>query len=155
MNYGHYDDEELIVIQSLKDDLERMLQDRANSIYDDDRKEDIDSVAHVLKYYMAFKDYQEFVEMVGYSKEHSTVEKAEGFFTVDEVKDNPDGSADITVTIRDDSLKQKLLEEGLSFTLLKSAFNVTSDEVAEYVKEGVRREEVGLVTERTRMKYSA
>ena len=47
------------------------------------------------------------------------------------VSENEDGSADLEFTISDDEEAQMLIEEGLNFLLLKSAFGLTTGQIAD------------------------
>ena len=47
------------------------------------------------------------------------------------VSENEDGSADVEFTVSDDKEAQMLIEEGLNFLLLKSAFGLTTDQIVD------------------------
>jgi hypothetical protein len=47
------------------------------------------------------------------------------------VSENEDGSADVEFTVSDGEEAQMLIEEGLNFLLLKSAFGLTTDQIAD------------------------
>ena len=121
------DQAEELVIEMLKGDLRGMIGDE---------REEIKSIADVLRYYMPPDDYESFLAEVGYNQEAMG-----GFIDVVDVVDNPDGSADITVSITDEKLKKSMIEEGLEYTLLKNAFGLTSDDVVRLVQRVDKRVE--------------
>jgi len=123
------DQAEKLVIEMLKGDLRRMIH--LNGVWDD--RGEVNAIAGVLRYYMRAEDCEAFFAEIGYNRE-------EGFIDVVDVVDNPDGSADITVSITDEKLKQKLVEEGLEYILLKNAFDLTSDDVVRLVERGTKED---------------
>lgn len=54
--------------------------------------------------------------------------------TILEVKENEDGSADIEFEVDDPVYQQTLMEEGLSFVLLKAAYDLTAKELVELLE---------------------
>jgi CRISPR/Cas system CSM-associated protein Csm2 small subunit len=47
------------------------------------------------------------------------------------VSENEDGSADVEFTVSNEEEAQMLIEEGLNFLLLKSAFGLTTDQIVD------------------------
>jgi hypothetical protein len=45
--------------------------------------------------------------------------------------ENEDGSADVEFTVSNEEEAQMLIEEGLNFLLLKSAFGLTTDQIVD------------------------
>ena len=54
--------------------------------------------------------------------------------TILEVKENEDGSADIEFEVDDPAYQQTLMEEGLSFVLLKAVYDLTTKELVELLE---------------------
>jgi hypothetical protein len=105
--------------------------------------DDLAAVAGVLKYYMPKQDYENFIQSVGYTVD-DLVGQENVIHCVD-VKDNPDGSADVTVTFSGDKMKQTLIEEGLNYLIMKGAFKLSTDDVARLVQRGMKEEETDRV----------
>jgi hypothetical protein len=55
--------------------------------------------------------------------------------TILEVKENEDGSADIEFEVDDPIYQKTLMEEGLSFVLLKAAYGLTTEELVEMLEK--------------------
>ena len=55
--------------------------------------------------------------------------------TVTELTENEDGSADIEFEVDDPIYQQTLMEEGLSFVLLKAAYGLTTKELVEMLEK--------------------
>jgi tRNA U38,U39,U40 pseudouridine synthase TruA len=127
---------DMIVIERLKTDLTDMLSEGRAQWEETD---DLSAVAGVLKYYMPKQDYENFIQSVGY-----TVGQENVIHCVD-VKDNPDGSADVTFTFTGDKMKQTLIEEGLNYLIMKGAFQLSTDDVARLVQRGMKEEETDRV----------
>jgi hypothetical protein len=131
---------DMIVIERLKADLTDMLSEgRAQW----EEADDLDAVAGVLKYYMPIQDYENFIQSVGYTVDESSAQ--ENVIHCVDVKDNPDGSADVTVTFSGDKMKQTLIEEGLNYLIMKGAFQLSTDDVARLVQRGMKEEETDRV----------
>jgi len=131
---------DMIVIERLKADLTDMLSEvRAQW----EEVDDLDAVAGVLKYYMPKQDYENFIQAVGYTVDEPIAQ--ENVIHCVDVKDNPDGSADVTVTFTGDKMKQTLIEEGLNYLIMKGAFQLSTDDVARLVQRGMKEEATDLV----------
>lgn len=55
--------------------------------------------------------------------------------TVTELTENEDGSADIEFEVDDPIYQQTLMEEGLSFVLLKAVYGLTTKELVEMLEK--------------------
>ncbi len=135
---------DMLVIERLKADLADMLSEGRVQWEEAD---DLAAVAGVLKYYMPIQDYENFIQSVGYEA-YAPVAQEDIIHCVD-VKDNPDGSADVTVTFTGDKMKQTLIEEGLNYLIMKGAFQLSTDDVARLVQRGMKEEE----TDRVMMRF--
>jgi hypothetical protein len=129
-----------IVIERLKEDLKDMLSEGR---IDWEEENDIAAVAGVLKYYMPIQDYENFIQSVGYTVDAPIVQ--ENIIHCVDVKDNPDGSADVTFTFTGDKTKQTLIEEGLNYLIMKGAFQLSNDDVVRLVQRGMEEEATDLV----------
>jgi hypothetical protein len=60
--------------------------------------------------------------------------------TVIELTENEDGSANLQFEVDDLAYQKALIEEGLNFLLLKAAFGVTTNDIAEMLEERKNKE---------------
>jgi hypothetical protein len=132
INHKTSDAIDTIVVERLKADLKLMLSMNVNL----ERPEDVTSVVGVLKYYMLKEDYETFFREIGYKVDTPK----ENIIHFVDVKDNPDGSADVTVSFSGDKMKKSLIEEGLSYVLLKGALNLSNDDIVRLVQRGMQEE---------------
>jgi len=124
---------DMLVIERLKADLIDMLSEGR---IDWEEAEDLAAVAGVLKYYMPRQDYETFIQSVGYAEP----EPQEDAIECVDVKDNPDGSADVTFTVAGNKMKQTLIEEGINYLIMKGAFQLSTDDVVRLVQRGMQEE---------------
>ena len=126
---------DMLVIERLKADLADMISEGR---IDWEEADDLAAVAGVLKYYMPKQDYEDFIQNVGYTVDAPAAQ--EDVIHCVDVKDNPDGSADVTVTFTGDKMKQTLIEEGLNYVIMKSAFQLSTDDIVRLIERGIQEE---------------
>lgn len=105
-------------------------------------KEILLSLLCVIEYYSLKDDYEEY-----YAKNKSLIDTALGTknvpantFTVTCVEENEDGSADIEIEMGS-GMKDKVLEAGINFLLMKSILEGTTSDILNWATRG--KQEIG------------
>ena len=121
---------EIVTAESLKTSVNYFLGGPEK--LDKEEKHILSSLLRVIEYYSLRLDYQEFYESIKYDVETAleTRESADNIIEILDVKENKDGSADISFNIGNDNISL-LVGEGLAFLLLKSAYSVTTADIAD------------------------
>ena len=121
---------EIVTAESLKTSVNYFLGGPEK--LDKEEKHILSSLLRVIEYYSLRLDYQEFYESIKYDVETAleTREPANNIIEILDVKENKDGSADISFNIGNDNISL-LVGEGLAFLLLKSAYSVTTADIAD------------------------
>jgi hypothetical protein len=118
-----------IIIERLKNDLTFMIQDTDGS----SKNELVDSMAETLRYYMQEQESEAFFSSIGYMK-NIPLQRGNSIEILD-IKDNPDGSADLTFSFSDEKLKKILIEEGMNYILIKNALGLSTEKILELVQK--------------------
>ncbi len=121
---------EIVTAESLKTSVEYFLG--GPDKLDIDEKHILSSLLRVIEYYSLRGDYQAYYDTIASAVETAleTKEPADNIIEVLNVKENPDGSADISFNIGKDNVSQ-LVGEGIGFLLLKGAYSVTTKDISD------------------------
>jgi len=121
---------EIVTAESLKTSVEYFLG--GPDKLDIDEKHILSSLLRVIEYYSLRGDYQAYYETIASAVEIAldTKEPPDGIIEVLDIKENLDGSADISFNIGKDNVSQ-LVGEGLGFLLIKAAYSVTTSDIAD------------------------
>lgn len=120
---------EIVTAESLKTSVGYFLG--GDKKLDKEESDILKSLLRVIKYYSLKDDYVAFYESIRPELELAigTKEPADNIIEILDVKENSDGSADISFNIGNDNISL-LVGEGLAFLLLKSAYSVTTSDIA-------------------------
>ena len=121
---------EIVTAESLKTSVEYFLG--GPDKLDIDEKHILSSLLRVIEYYSLRGDYQAYYDTIASAVETAleTKEPPDGIIEVLDIKENLDGSADISFNIGKDNVSQ-LVGEGLGFLLIKAAYSVTTSDIAD------------------------
>lgn len=121
---------EIVTAESLKTSVGYFLG--GDKKLDKEESDILKSLLRVIKYYSLKDDYVAFYESIRPELELAigTKEPADNIIEILDVKENSDGSADISFNIGKDNISL-LVGEGLAFLLLKSAYSVTTADIAD------------------------
>lgn len=125
-----------IVVSDIKEAIHLTLKDPFELYNDEERAYDlIDSMLKVLEHYMTKPDYDEYVRVLGY-KPMEYNDSDDGIIQIHSVEENDDGSADVSFTIPEKH-KNKFVEEGMKYAVIRSSFNNPSDdELIKWIERG-------------------
>jgi hypothetical protein len=130
-----------LVISVLKDSAETLLR------LDEEDADTLLSVLRVIEYYSIPTDYETY-----YAENQSRIDKVLGVknlpantFTITCVNENIDGSADIEVEMGPD-MKDKVLEAGLNFLLMKAILGGTTENILDWATRGKESVESNIET---------
>lgn len=120
---------EIVTAESLKTSVNYFLGGPEK--LDKEEKHILSSLLRVIEYYSLRLDYQEFYASIKTEVETAleTKEPSDDIIEVLEVKENKDGSADISFNIGNDMIGT-LVGEGLGFLMLKSVYSATTADIA-------------------------
>lgn len=120
-----------LIISVLKDSVETIIN------LDEGDNDMLLSLLRVIEYFSIPTDYEKY-----YKENKSRIEKALGIknlpantFTVTCVNENVDGSADVDVEMGP-GMKDKILEAGLNFMLIKAILGGTTEEILDWATRG-------------------
>ena len=121
---------EIVTAESLKTSVEYFLG--GPDKLDIDEKHILSSLLRVIEYYSLRGDYQAYYDTIASAVEIAldTKEPPDGIIEVLDIKENLDGSADISFNIGKDNVSQ-LVGEGIGFLLLKGAYSVTTKDISD------------------------
>lgn len=136
-----------IVVEELKTSVESFF-DRGE-IHDDD-KNTLRSLLEVVSYYSVKEDYDSFFRM-----NKSQIETALGVeepigpntLTIELISENPDGSANIDVTMGAEA-KSTVMSEGVNFLLMKGILGGNTEEILRWAQRGKQEENTDSIMER-------
>jgi hypothetical protein len=125
-----YDQVDEIVLTELKEMLSSIMADPWPMYHDlAESRRDADAFLRVISYISTNADFELFKSSLDYSQFESITT---GSITIDEIIDNPDGSADIKFSASPDQLNM-LAGQGMKYLLMKSMSNKTDDEIMELI----------------------
>lgn len=120
-----------LIISVLKDSVETIIN------LDEGDNDMLLSLLRVIEYFSIPTDYEKY-----YTENKSRIETALGIknlpantFTVTCVNENVDGSADVDVEMGP-GMKDKILEAGLNFMLIKAILGGTTEEILDWATRG-------------------
>ena len=121
---------EIVTAESLKTSVNYFLGGPEK--LDKEEKHILSSLLRVIEYYSLRLDYQEFYASIKTEVETAleTKEPSDDIIEVLEVKENKDGSADISFNVSNDMVGI-LVGEGLSFLMIKSTYSTTTSGIVE------------------------
>ena len=116
---------EIVTAESLKASVKYFLG--GPDKLDSEEKHILSCLLRVIEYYSLRADYQAYYETIASAVETAleTTEPPDDIIEVLDIKENPDGSADISFNIGKNNVSQ-LVGEGIGFLLLKSCLLYTS-----------------------------
>ena len=137
---------EVVIGETLKDYVNLFLDE--GELANED-KEIVSSLIRVIGYVSLHGDFKKYTEA---NKDRFDIalgnEKlASNQFTVEVVKENPDGSADIEVEMGP-GMKDKVLEAGLNFMLMKAILGGNTEQILEWATRGKQEENTDEIMER-------
>lgn len=121
---------EIVTAESLKSSVKYFLG--GPDKLDSEEKHILSCLLRVIEYYSLRGDYQAYYETIASAVETAldTKEPPDDVIEVLDIKENPDGSADISFNIGKNNVSQ-LVGEGIGFLLLKSAYSVTTKDISD------------------------
>lgn len=121
---------EIVTAESLKTSVNYFLGGPEK--LDKEEKHILSSLLRVIEYYSLRVDYQEFYESIRPELELAleTKEPSDNIIEVLDVKENIDGSADISFNVGNDMVGI-LVGEGLGFLMIKSTYSTTTSGIVE------------------------
>jgi hypothetical protein len=125
-----YDQVDEIVLTELKEMLSSIMADPWPMYHDLVKsKRDADAFLRVISYISTHADFELFNSSLDYSQFEKT---QTGSITIDEILDNPDGSAEVKFSASPDQLNM-LAGEGVKYLLMKGVSGKTDDEIMELI----------------------
>ncbi len=125
-----YDQVDEIVLTELKSTLKDTMKDPWSSYHDlTESMKDVQAFLRVIEYFSTHDDFELFNSSLDYSQFEKT---QTGSITIDEILDNPDGSADVKFSASSDQLNM-LAGEGLKYILIKATSGKTDDEIVDLI----------------------
>ncbi len=121
---------EIVTAESIKTSVEYFLV--GSPKLDNEERDMLKCLLRVIEYYSLKADYEAYYESIRPEVEFvlGTKEPPDDIIEVLDIKENPDGSADISFNIGKNNVSQ-LVGEGISFLLLKSAYSVTTKDISD------------------------
>lgn len=121
---------EIVTAESLKTSVNYFLGGPEK--LDKEDKNILSSLLRVIEYYSLRVDYQEYYESIRLELEPAlgTKELSDDIIEVLDVKENKDGSADISFNVGNDMVGI-LVGEGLGFLMIKSTYSTTTSGIVE------------------------
>lgn len=121
---------EIVTAESLKTSVNYFLGGPEK--LDKEEKHILSSLLRVIEYYSLRVDYQAYYESIRPELELAlgTKEPSDDIIEVLEVKENKDGSADISFNVGNDMVGI-LVGEGLGFLMIKSTYSTTTSGIVE------------------------
>ena len=121
---------EIVTAESLKTSVNYFLGGPEK--LDKEEKHILSSLLRVIEYYSLRLDYLEYYESIKDDVETAleTKEPSDDIIEVLEVKENKDGSADISFNVGNDMIGT-LVGEGLGFLMIKSTYSTTTSGIVE------------------------
>jgi hypothetical protein len=125
-----YDQVDEIVLTELQYRLKDIMFDPWSSYHDlTESMKDVQAFLRVIEYFSTQDDFELFKSSLDYS---GFEDIPTGSITIDEIVDNPNGSADVKFTASPDQLNM-LAGEGLKYILMKAASGKTDDEIMDLI----------------------
>ena len=120
---------EIVTAESIKSSVEYFLV--STKKLDKEESDILKCLLRVIEYYSLRDDYQTYYESIRPELEFvlGTKEPSDDIIEVLDVKENKDGSADISFNIGNDMVAT-LVGEGLGFLMLKSVYSATTADIA-------------------------
>ena len=121
---------EIVTAESIKSSVKYFLG--GDKALNKEESDILKCLLRVIEYYSLRGDYQAYYESIRPELELAlgTKEPPDDIIEVLDIKENPDGSADISFNIGKDNVSQ-LVGEGIGFLLLKGAYSVTTKDISD------------------------
>jgi len=121
---------EIVTAQSIKTSVEYFLD--GSTKLNDEESDILKCLLRTIEYYSLKADYQAYYESIRPELELvlGTKEPSDDIIEVLDVKENKDGSADISFNVGNEMVG-KLVAEGLGFLMIKSTYSTTTSGIVE------------------------
>lgn len=132
---------EIVIAESIKTSVEYFLD--GSTKLNDEESDILKCLLRTIEYYSLKADYQAYYESIRPELELAlgTKEPSDGIIEVLDVKENSDGSADISFNVGNDMVG-KLVAEGLGFLMIKSTYSTTTSGIVEMC-EAMKQKQTG------------
>ena len=132
---------EIVTAHAIKTSVEYFLD--GSTKLNDEESDILKCLLRVIEYYSLKADYQAYYESIRPELELvlGTKEPSDDIIEVLDVKENSDGSADISFNVGNDMVG-KLVAEGLGFLMIKSTYSTTTSGIVEMC-EAMKQKQTG------------
>ena len=132
---------EIVTAHAIKTSVEYFLD--GSTKLNDEESDILKCLLRVIEYYSLKADYQAYYESIRPKLELvlGTKEPSDDIIEVLDVKENSDGSADISFNVGNDMVG-KLVAEGLGFLMIKSTYSTTTSGIVEMC-EAMKQKQTG------------
>lgn len=147
-----FDKEEAVghlIVTNLMDDVIRIMDDMDGKEISDENKNTLDGILRVISYYSVPSQYEAYFASIQdrYETAMGYSDLAPNEFTVTLVKENTDGSANIEIEAGE-GVKEKLIEAGLNFMLIKAILEGTTEEILRWAERGKQEEKTDKIVDK-------
>lgn len=132
---------EIVTAHAIKTSVEYFLD--GSTKLNDEESDILKCLLRTIEYYSLKADYQAYYESIRPKLELvlGTKEPSDDIIEVLDVKENSDGSADISFNVGNDMVG-KLVAEGLGFLMIKSTYSTTTSGIVEMC-EAMKQKQTG------------
>lgn len=138
-----------LIAANLMDDVIRIMDDMDGKEISDEYKPLLKGALEVISYYSVPSQYETYFASIQdrYETAMGYSDLAPNEFAVTLVKENTDGSANIEIEA-DTKMKDKFLEEGVNFLLLKGILGGSVEDILRWAERGKQEEKTDEIVKR-------